>query len=268
MSDKSDMQRPIRLPRQYVYDLTECETNELTQEFLSTKCIATADRFVCFEIEGSDRFANIARQIEREVFYESFGNDPAMLTGEYAPYEESSLFFLAVDRQVGAPAGVLRMIRNSPAGLKTLVDLSDSTRTPTIIATDDVMRYHGIDDLDRCWDGATATVPRRYRRKLAPIQLQVMRVVSAAAIRENVEHFVSILDAPVYKVVRNILGLPVDPLANTPPFTYMGGLNHQPVYAHVSSTLAVAAEGNRKVGQKIRACFAERSFPGSGYLPN
>jgi hypothetical protein len=255
MSDKRDVQV------QYVYDLSDSERNELTQEFLSTKTIPTCDRFACFEIEGTDPFANIARQVEREVFEDAFGNDPVMLTGEYAPYEESSLFFLAVDIQAKAPAGVMRMIRNSRTGLKTLVDLEDSARTPMTIPTVEVMRHHGIDDLDRCWDGASSAVPRRYRRRLVRLHAQILRTWYLAACRENVQHFVSILDAPVFKVVRDVFGLPVVPLANTPPFTYMDAPNSQPVYAHVSTSLAIAMGGNRKLGQKIRDCCTASTVP-------
>jgi hypothetical protein len=245
----------------YVYDLSDPERNSLTEQFLGTKKQGCG-RFACFVLEGADPFANIARQVEREVFEQSFGNDPVMLTREYAPYEESSLFFLVVDTQAKAPAGVLRMIRNSSSGLKTLVDLEDCTKSPTTVLTADVMRHHGIDDLDRCWDGASATVPRRYRRSLAAIHLQTLSAWYAAAIGENIEHFVSILDAPIYKIVSGIFALPVVPLAGTSPFTYMGAPNHQAVYAHLSTTLSEATGGNRRFGQKVRDCFAERTFPG------
>ncbi len=89
---------------------------------------------------------------------------------EFGPYDESSAFFLAVDTHEKVPAGVLRMIRNSSVGLKTIVDLDDSIKSPiapTMIPPADVMRHRGIDDLDRCWDGATAAIPRRYRPRLA-----------------------------------------------------------------------------------------------------
>lgn len=261
ISDKRDC-RP-----QYVYDLLDSERNELTRELLSTKTITISDRFVCFELEGTDPFADIARQVEREVFQESWGNDSLTMKKEYGPYDKSSIFFVVVDTQSEAPAGVVRMIRNSAAGLKTIVDLDDSIKSPiapVAIPVDDVMRYHAIDDLDRCWDGATAAVPRRYRRKLMAIHMQIMRVVSAAAMRENIQHFVAVLDAPVVRAARDILGLPLVPLANTPPFTHMDAPNNQAVYAHIPSMLGVAIGGNRKVGQKIRDCFAERSFAGSG----
>ncbi|MCW2689088.1 MAG: hypothetical protein JWR37_3978 [Mycobacterium sp.] len=263
-----DVPRPGHSPRQYVYDLSEAETNNLTQQFLSTKNVTDADRIKCFKVEGTDPFANIARQVEREVFEDSWGNDSATMKKEYGPYDESSVFFLAIDTQDKVPAGVLRMIRNSPAGLKTIVDLDDSIKSPiapVAIPAQDVMRYHGIDDLDRCWDGATAAIPRRYRRKLTGVHVQIMRVVSTAALRENIQHFVAVLDAPVFKAARDILGLPLVPLANTPPFTHMDAPNNQAVYAHISSLLGVAMGGNRKLGQKLRDCFAERSYAGSGH---
>ncbi|MDT5013348.1 MAG: hypothetical protein QOH57_4965 [Mycobacterium sp.] len=246
----------------YLYNLSDPQRDELTREFLSTRTYSTRDRFVCFEIEGAERFSNIARQVEREVFQKSFGNDAVMLAGEYEPYEASSLFFLAIDTEKKVPAGAMRMIRNSSAGLKTLVDLADGARTPIPVRTDDVRRHHGINELDRCWDGASAAVPRRYRRSLAAIHRQTLSAWYAAAVRENVEHFVSILDAPVYMIVRRIFGLPVVPLAGTAPFTYMGGLNHQAVYAHLPTTLTIAASGNRKLGQNVQQCFAEKRFPG------
>jgi len=256
--------------QQHVYDLTESETNELTQEFLKTKSVAARDRFVCFEVEGTDPFANIARQVEREVFEDSWGNDSATLQKEYGPYDGSSLFFLAVDMHKMVPAGVVRVIRNSPAGLKTLVDLQDrfkSPRAPIAIPVDHSMGYHGIDDLDRCWDGATAAVRRRYRGKLAAIYLQIGRVLGGAMIRENIQHLVAVLDAPIFKAAREVLGLPIVPLADTVPFTYMGAPNNQAVYARVSM-LVTAATRNRKVRHHIRSCLADRALPVPGALPS
>jgi hypothetical protein len=255
--------------RKYVYDLSDSERDELTQHFLSSKGTAACHGFACFELEGTDPYANIARQVEREVFEGSWGNDSVTMKQEYGPYDESSVFFLAIDTQAKRPAGVLRMIRNSPAGLKTIVDLDDSIKSPIApiaIPVDEVMRHHGIEDLDRCWDGATAAVPRQYRGKLVAMHVQLMQVVATAAMRENIQHFVAVLDAPVVKAARDVLGLPLTPLANTPPFTHMEAPNNQAVYAHVSSLLGIAVLRNRKVGQKIRDCFAESTLPALEHL--
>jgi hypothetical protein len=265
MSDPPAGKQLTRSPQQYAYDLSDAERNELTREFLGAKAILVRDRFACFQIEGTDPFANIARQVEREVFEDTWGNDSVTMKTEYGPYDESSVFFVVMDTKAKVPAGVLRMIRNSPAGLKTIVDLDDIIKSPIApitIAADDIMRHHGIDDLDRCWDGATAAIPRRYRRKLAAVHVQILRVVGAAAIREDIQHFVAVLDAPVFRAARDVLGLPLVPLAGTPPFTHMDAPDNQAVYAHVSSLLGSTLTGNRKVGQKVRDCFADRAFPG------
>jgi hypothetical protein len=258
------IRRPGLSQDRHVYNLTAPETNELTHTFLRAKSLPAGERFVCFELDGNDRFANIARQVEREVFQDSWGNGPATMKKEYGPYDESSVFFLAVDTHKNTPAAALRMIRNSPAGLKTLVDLDDCTKSPIApirIPVDHAMAYHGIDDLDRCWDCATAAVPRRYRCKLATIYLQMARVVAAAALRENVQHIVAVLDAPIFKAARDILGLPLVPLADTPPFSYMDAPNNQAVYAHISSMLAIAAKRNRRL-HKVLTCYGDRHLPG------
>ena len=249
---------------EYVYDMSDPERDELTARFLSTKKLGCT-RFACFAVESTDPFANIARQLEREVFQDSWGNDAATMKREYGPYDDSSVFFMAVDTHEMVPAAALRMIRNSPVGLKTIVDLDDPVKSPiapTTISVADVMRQHGIDDLDRCWDGATAAIPRRYRRRFAIGHVQIMRVLALAAIRENIQHFVAVLDAPVVRAARDVLGLPLAPLAGTPPFTHMDAPNNQAVYAHVPSLLHIAQRRNRKVGQKIRESFGEKAMPG------
>jgi hypothetical protein len=91
-----------------------------------------------------------------------------------------------------------------------------------------------------------------------------MRVVACAAMRDDIQHFVAVLDASVFKAARDVLGLPLAPLANTPPFTHMNAPNNRAVYAHVPSLLGIAVDQNRKVGHKIRECFPERVYSGAG----
>ncbi len=69
---------------EYVYDMSDCDRNQLTEQFLSTKRVGCG-RFACFTLEGTDPFANIARQVERAVFQDSWGNDAATMKKEYAP---------------------------------------------------------------------------------------------------------------------------------------------------------------------------------------
>jgi hypothetical protein len=255
MFDGRDDRHPIRSPHQHVYDLSEPKTAELTREFLKTKTIAGSERFVCFRLEGSDPFSNIARQIEREVFEEEFGNDSATMAAEYGPYEQSSVFFMTVDMQKTAPAGVLRMIRNSPAGLKTLIDMEDSSKTARAVPTEEVMRYHGIDDLDRCWDFATAAIPRRYRRRMMSLHMRIAREWYVAAVREDIQHFVSIMDSGLLKLVRGRLSMGFVPLANSAPFSYLGSQHSEAVYAHFPT-----------IAQRLQDFRFDKNFPASKKL--
>src|SRR5438128_969954 len=67
--------------------------------------------------------AELARSIERDVFFEYFGNTPELLAEEYGRYEQASLFLTVMDHVRVRPAGMIRVIQPSPAGLKTLHDL-------------------------------------------------------------------------------------------------------------------------------------------------
>ena len=186
----------------YVYDMSDPERDALTEQFLSTKRLG-CDRFACFALEGTDPFANIARQLEREVFEHSWGNDSATMKKEYGPYDESSVFFMVVDTHDKVPAGVAADDPQLPGRTqddrrpRRLPSSPPSRRRAIPVA--DVMRHHGIDDLDRCWDGATAAIPRQYRRRLAATHVQLMRIMAMAAMRENIQHFVAVLDAPVVR---------------------------------------------------------------------
>lgn len=247
-----------------VYDLSDAQTNALTREFLGTEAVSLTpttsssdDRFVCFEIDGNDPFANIGRQVEREVFEAAFGNDPVIMASEYGPYDESSTFFVSIDTHTGGPAGVLRIIRNSPAGLKTLNDLEDPTKIPTPVPVADVMRWHGIESLDTCWDGGSAAIRHQYRHRVATVHAQLLRAWLVAAIHNEIEHIVSILDGRVFRVVRDTMGVPLVALAGTPPFDYLGAPNSQAVYSQIPATPPSWVAKNRKVGQKIRDCYAD-----------
>jgi hypothetical protein len=104
-------------------------------------------RFVCFRLKGDDVFADIGRYVERVVFQKAFGNDADTMGEEYGPYEGASTFFISVDTAGRSPAGVLRVIADSSASLKTINDLSGD---PLHITRDRIFAAHGLKDLTRC----------------------------------------------------------------------------------------------------------------------
>ena len=104
--------------------------------------------------------SELARHVEREVFYEYFNNTPELLEAEYGPYEASTLFVCMMDHRRRLPAGVIRLVLPSPAGLKSLGDVEP-------------VWGHRIDDVlwgmslrleaDSAWDVATLAVDSEYR---------------------------------------------------------------------------------------------------------
>lgn len=184
------------------------------------------DRFICYEMSGDNQFARIGRYVERVRFNEFFANDAEEMAREYGPYEAASRFFVTVDQQQRQPTGVLRVIHDSPAGLKTLNDMSDQG-----IGVDEVRRAHGFDAAEQCWDIATVAALPEYSAGAASIQLY--RGLYTAAVREGADHLVSIIDSHVLRQLKNYLGIPFVPLAGTKPFNYLGSPESQAVYGHV-----------------------------------
>lgn len=87
---------------------------------------ATRDgrRFGVHVIEGGDPHADIGRSVEAEVFEEFFDNDLHKMKEEYGPYDDASTFLTVIDYEQGKPVGVIRIIRPSEKGLKSLNDLA------------------------------------------------------------------------------------------------------------------------------------------------
>lgn len=248
------------IPRAYLYDMPKEQIDDLTRRLLACRVEDGSDRFVGIEIEGSDPFSNIARHLELEVFAEKFGNDVDCLIREYGPYEESSLFFVVIDAEEKTPAAAVRMIRNSAAGLKTLVDMENGAITPTPVAIDDVMRFHHIDDLDRCWDGGSGVAERRYRSTLG-VFLAMVRAFHAAVVRDDIAHFVSIQAAPVRRITERLMRVPLVPLANTRPFLYMDAPDSQAVYGHIATVAEMTAKRNRLMGRWLHQAIGVGGDP-------
>ena len=97
-------------------DLVHHEMRQLVAEVSDPDAVAP---FGVYVWSSSEPGAELGRHLERRVFGEFFGNSPETLAEEYGPYEEASSFFCVVDHRRQLPAGVLRVIRPSPAGFKT-----------------------------------------------------------------------------------------------------------------------------------------------------
>lgn len=215
------------------YDLPSDDIAALTEKLIATKTFAPDDRVVCYRVSGHSQFSDIGRSIECRVFHETFpGNDAAFMTGEYGPYERASFFFISVDRVKKTPIGALRIIRDSPAGLKTLNDLARPD-APVQLTAAEIQRAHEIDTFENAWDIGTFVILSEYRRSGASASLQLYRGMYATALEEGIEHLVAIFDKLPLLAVTGYLAIPVVPLCGTDYFSYLGSAESRAIYGYI-----------------------------------
>ena len=250
---------------EYRYDMSEDELRFMTAALLQEKRAEQPDgefaaQHICVEVHGSSQYSNIGRQIEREVFEESFGNDSSEMANEYGPYEESSRFFITIDTQTATPTGVLRVIEDTPDRLKTLVDVQDPNKVSETIALDEVVQKHGINrnedgEWEKCDDVGTVAVPERFRGPgNGGISIQLYRAWYVSAQNRDVKHVVSMIDKKPLSTLRNFLGIPFKALAgrkNGVP--YLGSGESFPVYGYVPEFYAKMNRGRLLDPRKIMA---------------
>lgn len=211
------------------YDLTERDMLHRTSELLERSPLATDRRFICYELESAE-MKDVARTIERSVFETSFDNGSEEMIRIYGPYEAASRFLLSIDRIEHRPVGALRIIENSSAGLMTLNTLPAGV---TGVGQETLLDHHGIRSLDDCWDVGTVAVVPEYRRQGKGISVQLYRALYVAAMKEGIEHMLSIIDTHPYETMTNYLGIPFVPLGDSSSFSYEGSEESMAVYGHI-----------------------------------
>jgi len=204
--------------------------NQDLARLLSEWPLTSDGRFGCYLIADSSPYSDLARGVESCVFQQFFGNEPALLAAEYGPYEESSSFFLVVDRDRCQAAGALRVIENSDRGLKTLNDIA---RPPLSISLEKVIHHHQIEDLDKCWDVGTVAVLKEYRGRASGhvVSSLLYGMLRAGACNAGMEHLVAVLDTHAYQQIVGLLGAPFVPIAGSEPFEYLGSPSSIAAYA-------------------------------------
>lgn len=244
------------------YDLSPETVRAMSARVLEERAGEIPDRyrFVAVELDGLDEYADIGRYVERVVFEQAFGNYAAEMEREYGPYEEASRFFVSFDRQETRPSGVLRVIANSEAGFKTFNDIASE---PFFVDQDDAVRRHDIKDLDKVWDIGTVAVLPEYRRGEGPVSIQLYRALYMAALHEDVEHFVSVIDDGPLRKMRGYLGLMFNPLADAAPQPYLGSKKSHAVHAYLPELYGEADRHRKTVKGFIARKALDRLVRGS-----
>jgi hypothetical protein len=147
--------------------------------------------------------AEIARQLERDVFLDAFGNTPAMLHHEYNCYEPTSVFLCVIDHRRRVCAGMMRVIMPLPGGpgLKSLNDVEPGWGETAAVL---LARSEFDLDPDLTWDIATLAVDRDYRTGIALGMMHIGLYQALARLAKNfgIQWFVAILDYAVYRLIR------------------------------------------------------------------
>ena len=160
-----------------------------------------AEPFGAYIFGTDEPGAELGRHLERVVFLEAFGNTIDDLAREYGPYEASSLFIVVVDHARQVPAGVIRVVQPSPAGLKSLNDLEAEWGQNAEAA----MRRTGLQfGPEKIWDVATLAVPSEYRERATGglVTMGLYQTLTLAARASGIDLLVTILDMQVFRMLR------------------------------------------------------------------
>lgn len=215
------------------YNLSDNHINTLTGKLIESKSFDCEERYVLYRVAGTDEYSDIGRHIERKVFEQTFhGNDSDMMHKEYGPYEDASIFFLTVDREKQCPTGVLRIIKSSPAGLKTINDLS-SSHLSLKLSAEEIQQYHSIENWESCWDVATLAILPEYRKTAASASLQLYRAMYVTALEEGIDHMVAIIDKNPLLAMTDYLAIPLEPLCGSDYFSYLESQESRAVYGFI-----------------------------------
>lgn len=228
------------------YDLPADEIRRLSASALAAG--SAPGRFVSIVVGPDDALADVGRTVERQVFETTFGNDAAVMAAEYGPYEDRSRFFVVLDRRLGMPAGVVRVIEDDDSQVKTIIDAPAHIGVPV----DEIRAFHGL--TGRVWDFATVAVLPEYRggSSLAVSSL-LYRTFLLAGKRAGVRHVVAMLDRVAWRNIR-LLGVPVAQLAGSGPFAYLGSAENRAIHIEfplVEPAVARQAIQLRRPGRPI-----------------
>lgn len=244
------------------YEMSKQDIDELSVELFDERAVDTPEKYeyITIEVEGSSKFANIGRHIEREVFEVEFpGNDAEMFAKSYGPYDQASRFFISIDRISKRAVGVLRVIKNSDHGLMTLNDVQDK---PFFIGLQEIKDQYGIDDLDEVWDVGTAGVLPEHRDLRGLVSIQLYRAMYLSARKNDIKHLVSIVDEKLLPTLTKFLRIPFVALAGVQPGPYLGSESSQPVYGYIPDFYK-KAEADTHTNTGIRKTISDRLIEGT-----
>ncbi|MBT8208569.1 MAG: hypothetical protein HKN94_03930 [Acidimicrobiales bacterium] len=207
-------------------------------------------RTVVVSIDGSDPLSDVGRTIEQAVFDADYGghrNSPELMSKEFGPYEDRSVFFVAIDLDKEVAVGTLRGVV-SWAGIgpmcKTMrdclsiehygrefsdvIDLRDEVPNPLAhigllgqlsttspgISRQFLEQFHAMEIGDLIFDMATVVVPKEHRSPIDIQQIGELLYAASyrAAVKIEAQHGVTFIHEGLLGHFRSTLGMPWEDL--------------------------------------------------------
>ena len=188
---------------------------------------------------GDDANADIARHIEWTVFEEHFDNDIVVMRDEYELYDESSVFLTIVDYESAMPVGVIRIIKPSEKGLKSMNDLVDP-EGPWFKDGDSLKsRFAEIgDDPEHTVDIGTMAVMPNYRSSHAADGASAALYSSCVrwSLESDYNRWVTIVDKKIFEMMQS-WGEPFRQFTDTDWASYLDSPLSLPVHTELYSGL-------------------------------
>lgn len=225
----------LERPKTYEYKtLSPEEESKLIDGLVEHKKRPIEKKYAVYFVDGESEAAKLGRALEVEVFGEFFNNDEELMREEYGPYEPNSKFLIVVDHENKKAAGVMRLISDSEAGLKSLNDL---TKQPWSKPLDEVFSENDISrhDLPDAWDIATLAVNKDYRGKTS-VASALYHGLYKGSVEHGIKEWVAILDDKVLELLE-ALGLFFERYKGIGSASYLDSPNSTPVYANVEKII-------------------------------
>ena len=185
--------------------------------------------FGLYFVEASDPRADPARQLERRVFFETYGNTPELMAAKYDPYEAASVLLCVLDHRRRVVCGMMRMVFPSPAGLKTFHDLEHVWGRPL----EPTLRDSGYaSDPGRAIDVATIAVAPDYRGDNTEglVSLALYRGLVMTMVNGAIPAFVATLDLVVLDLIQQRTAHPLRRFAGVEPLRHLDSPSSMPVF--------------------------------------
>lgn len=232
------------------YDLTDDEISSLSHQLLAERPPTVRSRFICYDFKSYEKYSNLGRSIEAKIFFDTFGNTIDTLQKEYGDYEHASSFLVTLDQKARKPAGVMRIIYNSEAGLKALNDI----HKPLGITVDQFMNHYSIDDLNSCSEVSTLAILPEYRHssiKSAKLSLLMHRAYFRKSQNDGIDHTVAIIDKRAKRGI-DIMGIPFKPIMESEPFEYIESKSSYAIYGYLPEFIEKLHDHQRELRKKRR----------------